>query len=88
MPALPQEWRDGTVRGLRARGGYEVDMVWHEGRLFKVSIVPQWHDGPVRIRSSVHLKGCRLVNFYPDFGIYEYEVEGKVGRKITIEACD
>ena len=88
LPALPQEWRDGTVRGLRARGGYEVDMVWREGRLFKVSIVPQWHDGPVRIRSSVHLKECRLVNFYPDFGIYEYEVEGKVGRKITIEACD
>lgn len=40
LPALPEEWKDGEVRGLRARGGYTVDIKWTDGNLEYVRVMP------------------------------------------------
>ncbi|MDD5351532.1 MAG: glycoside hydrolase family 95 protein [Chthoniobacteraceae bacterium] len=38
LPALPGAWRQGAVRGLRARGGFEVDVSWQDGNRAAVEI--------------------------------------------------
>ncbi|MDL2209134.1 glycoside hydrolase family 95 protein, partial [Parabacteroides sp. OttesenSCG-928-O15] len=56
LPAIPDEWRTGSVSGLKARGGFEVDITWDGIQLEKATITSAL-GGNLRLRSYVPLKG-------------------------------
>ncbi len=49
LPALPSAWPDGKVTGLRARGGFGVDITWAKGKLVE-AVVRASKDRKVRVR--------------------------------------
>jgi alpha-L-fucosidase 2 len=52
LPALPAAWGEGNVRGLRARGGYEVDFTWKGGALVKATVHAMADGGEVTVRQG------------------------------------
>ena len=54
LPALPKAWAAGSVRGLKARGGFIVDMEWSEGILTSARVIST-HGRVCRISCSVPL---------------------------------
>ena len=55
LPALPSEWKEGSIKGLRSRGGFVIEeLSWKEGRLVK-AVIKSTIGGNLRIRSYEEL---------------------------------
>jgi alpha-L-fucosidase 2 len=59
LPALPDAWTDGEITGLKARGGFEIDIKWHQNKPEEV-IITSLLGGTCRIRSYYPLSGKGL----------------------------
>ena len=59
LPALPAVWKNGEVKGLVARGGFEMDITWRNNQIEKV-VVKSRIGGNCRLRSLTPLKSAGL----------------------------
>jgi alpha-L-fucosidase 2 len=50
LPALPDAWASGSVNGMRARGGLEVDLTWQDGRATS-AVLKATVDGQHKLRA-------------------------------------
>ncbi|AHG92260.1 alpha-L-fucosidase (plasmid) [Gemmatirosa kalamazoonensis] len=59
LPALPAAWPDGRVRGLRARGGFTVDIAWTGGALAEAALSSA-RGGVARVRAGTSVREVRV----------------------------
>lgn len=78
LPALPKAWKDGYVKGLRARGGYTVDIVWENGKVKDAKIYSST-SGVTKLRiegiAHVYCEGRAIAYKNKDTELIEFQSE-------------
>ena len=59
LPALPENWKDGAVSGIRARGGISVDMTWKDSKVTALTLTAQ-HPCKVALKVNGQVKTVKL----------------------------
>ena len=72
LPALPDAWADGSVKGLRSIGGHELEMQWSDGQLKRFA-VKAFAAGDIRVKNSA-LPGGEVTIQAEQGKTYEIEV--------------
>ena len=86
LPALPKAWGNGSIKGLKARGGFEVDMDWSDGKL-KTADIKSLNGGVCKLRYSIPFR-VKDVEAEPVKDTYGYTISFKTetGKTYKIEA--
>ena len=81
LPALPDVWKEGSISGLRARGGFEVSMNWSGNRLLS-AVIKSMNGGTLTVRTATPLKqkGKKEGSYYL------YNIKTRKGQTITLNA--
>jgi alpha-L-fucosidase 2 len=86
LPALPAAWKDGEVRGLVARGGFEVGLRWKDGRISDATLLSKIGRA-CRVRSAVPLKvtarGRSVPVRRPEPDLIEFKTEPGASYTLT-----
>ncbi|MDO7907886.1 glycoside hydrolase family 95 protein [Paenibacillus sp. JX-17] len=87
LPALPDAWNSGRVRGLRARGGCSVDMQWQEGRLVQAAVRVD-RAGMIQIRTSDRMTAEGISSSQVDevLGGYVLNLQLEAGQTAVLHA--
>lgn len=77
LPSLPKEWKNGKIKGIKARGGFEIDIKWENGALVE-AIIKSNVDGICRVKCkgeelNLNLLNIKIKNFNND--IVEFYVK-------------
>lgn len=51
LPALPDDWSEGSLKGFKVRGGATIDLTWKKGRPVKMVLTGGWKEGELSIKS-------------------------------------
>lgn len=78
LPALPSLWKEGEVKGIIARGGFELDLSWKNGKVNRL-VIKSRRGGNCRLRSFTPLtgKGIRTAKGENPNELYEVPAVGK-----------
>lgn len=85
LPALPSSWESGSVQGIRARGGFSLDMTWVGGRVSTLTLHSS-HGRPVAIQGADIVSitsGGQPVSFRTEGGLTRFETVAGSDYSIT-----
>jgi alpha-L-fucosidase 2 len=92
LPALPDEWKDGGIQGLVARGASKVTIFWHDGKLSRAFIYPKFSNKcriRTKVNSAVFSEGKKIKTYSPESNVLEFDAEaGKTYEVVSLQEAN